>query len=64
VYVQGAAMLLEARAAVGAAAFDEALRCHVRRNAHRVTTPQDVAASLRHLPAAVRVLQQYGALPS
>jgi hypothetical protein len=64
VYVQGAAMLLEARAAVGAAAFDEALRCHVRRNAHRVTTPQDVAASLRHLPAAVRVLQRYGALPS
>jgi hypothetical protein len=63
VYVQGAAMLLEARSSVGKAAFDEALTCHVRRNAHRLTTPQDVALSLRHLPAAVQVLQAYGALP-
>ena len=62
VYVQGAAMLLEARAAVGAAAFDEAIRCHVRRHAHRVTTPADLLASLRHLPAAVQVLRRYGAV--
>jgi len=62
VYVQGAAMLLEARAVAGAAAFDEALACHVRRNAHRVTRPADLAASLRHLPRALDVLRRYGAL--
>lgn len=62
VYTQGAAMLLAARAAAGAAAFDDALRCHVRRNAHRVTVPADVEVSLRHLPAAVEVLRRYGAL--
>ena len=62
VYVQGARMLLEARAAAGAAAFDEALRCHLRRNAHRVTTPADLQASLRHLPKAISVLRRYGAL--
>jgi hypothetical protein len=63
VYVQGAAMLLEARATVGAAAFDEAIRCHVRRHAHALTTTADLEASLRHLPAAVAVLRRYGALP-
>jgi hypothetical protein len=63
VYDQGATMLAQARARAGAAAFDEALVCHARRNAHRLTTPEDVAASLRHLPAAVQVLQEYGALP-
>ena len=63
VYDQGATMLVEARRRVGAAAFDEAIVCHVRRNAHRITTPEDVAASLRHLPAAVQVLRDYGALP-
>lgn len=62
VYTQGAAMLLQARAAAGPKAFDEALVCHVRRNAHRVTTPADLAASLRHLPEAVAVLERYGAL--
>jgi hypothetical protein len=62
VYVQGATMLLEARDAAGAAAFDRAIGCHVRRNAHRVTTPADVEASLRHLPRAVEVLRRYGAV--
>ena len=63
VYVQGAAALSRARRAVGAAAFDRAIGCHVRRNAHRITTPADVAASLRHLPAAVAELRRVGALP-
>jgi hypothetical protein len=63
VYVQGAAALARARRAVGAAAFDKAIGCHVRRNAHRVTTPADVAASLRHLPAALAELRRVGALP-
>ncbi|MDP3714003.1 MAG: M1 family aminopeptidase [Mycobacteriales bacterium] len=63
VYVQGAAALAKARRAVGAAAFDKAIGCHVRRNAHRITTPADLAASLRHLPAAVAELKKVGALP-
>ncbi|HVE73596.1 MAG TPA: hypothetical protein VNA30_00680 [Mycobacteriales bacterium] len=63
VYIQGAVALLKARSRVGAAAFDSAMTCHVRRNAHRITTPADIAASLRHLPAAVTILQSYGALP-
>ncbi len=63
VYIQGAAALSRARRAVGAAALDKAIGCHVRRNAHRVTTPADVAASLRHLPAAIAELRKVGALP-
>jgi aminopeptidase N len=63
VYVQGAVALLRARRLSGAAAFDTALRCHVRRNAHRITTPADLRRSLQALPAAVRVLTAAGALP-
>jgi hypothetical protein len=62
VYIQGAVALLRARRAAGAAAFDNALRCHVRRNAHRITTPDDLRASLAGLPAAIRVLTAAGAL--
>jgi hypothetical protein len=63
VYIQGAAALLRARAASGAAAFDNAIRCHVRRNAHRITTPADLRESLKNLPAAIRELRAAGALP-
>jgi hypothetical protein len=63
VYVQGAVALLRARRAVGAAAFDSALRCHLRRNAHRIATPADLRTSLEKLPAAIRELQRAGALP-
>ena len=62
VYVQGAAALLRARRAVGAAALDRALGCHVRRLAQRVSTPADLEASLRHLPAALAELRRVGAL--
>ncbi len=62
VYVQGAVALLRARRAVGAAAMDRALRCHVARNAHTLTRPADVEASLRHLPAALAELKEVGAL--
>ncbi|MCU1589999.1 MAG: uncharacterized protein JWP11_1255 [Frankiales bacterium] len=62
VYIQGAVALLRARRAAGAAAFDDALRCHVRRNAHRITTPADLRLSLQALPAAIRVLTAAGAL--
>jgi hypothetical protein len=61
VYIQGAQGLLRGRSAAGTAAFDRAIGCHVRRSAHRVTVPNDVAQSLRHLPAAVRELQRVGA---
>jgi hypothetical protein len=63
VYVQGAVALLRARRAAGTAAFDTALRCHLRRNAHRISTPTDLRQSLQALPAAVRVLTAAGALP-
>jgi hypothetical protein len=62
VYIQGAVALLRARRAAGAAAFDNALRCHIRRNAHRITTPNDLRTSLARLPAAIRVLTAAGAL--
>ncbi len=64
VYVQGAAALLRARRAAGAAAFDRALGCHVRRSAQRISTPAGLQASLRHLPAALAELQRAGALPA
>jgi hypothetical protein len=63
VYVQGAAALLRARQAVGAARFDAAIRCYVRANAHRVARPQDLARALSGLPAAVAILRRAGALP-
>ncbi|MDT7573384.1 MAG: hypothetical protein QOE05_3558 [Actinomycetota bacterium] len=62
VYVQGAAALLQARRASGALAFDNALRCHIRRNAHRITTPSDIRTSFAKLPAAIRILAAAGAL--
>jgi hypothetical protein len=62
VYVQGAVALLRARRAVGAAAFDSAIRCHVRRSAHRITTTADLRQSLQSLPAALRELRAVGAL--
>lgn len=62
VYVQGGVALLQARRAAGAAAFDSAIVCYLRRNAHRIATPGDVRTSLANLPAAIRVLTAAGAL--
>jgi hypothetical protein len=62
VYRKGAAALLAARAAVGEAAFDGALRCYVARMAYRVATPADLATALASLPPAVDVLREAGAL--
>ena len=56
VYGKGAAALLAARQAVGADAFDEALRCYVDANAWTVATPTDVAVALADLPEALAVL--------
>jgi hypothetical protein len=63
VYSQGAAGLLRARAAVGAATFDRAIRCYVNALAHRIATPADVRRALAGLPEAVAALRGVGALP-
>jgi hypothetical protein len=62
VYLQGASALLRARAAVGSAKFDSALRCYVNAEAHRVARPADLVRALARLPAALAVLRQAGAL--
>jgi hypothetical protein len=62
VYGKGGAALLAAREAVGAEAFDAAIRCYVDANAWTVATPGDVAAALAALPEAVKVLIRAGAL--
>jgi hypothetical protein len=62
-YDKGAAALEAARRAAGAGAWDAALRCYVNANAWRIAVPADFARAIEHLPAAVKVLQQAGALP-
>jgi hypothetical protein len=62
VYVQGAAVLLEARRRVGAERFDAALRSYLEANAHRIAAPEDVARAFRDLPEVVDLLQEHGAL--
>jgi hypothetical protein len=62
VYGKGAAALLTARQQAGAEGFDAALRCYGDAAARQTATPDDVAASLAGLPAALTVLQQAGAL--
>jgi hypothetical protein len=47
---------------VGAEAFDAAVRCYVDASAWSTATPDDVAAVLADLPAAVEVLLDAGAL--
>lgn len=63
VYRRGGRAILQARAAAGAEAFDTALRDYLRTNAHRIATPEDLAAALQGLPEALRVLREAGALP-
>ena len=62
VYGKGGAALLAAREAVGAEAFDTAIRCYVDANAWTIATPADVGAALAELPGAVLVLAAAGAL--
>jgi hypothetical protein len=62
VYVKGQAMLLAARDASGAAAFDAAVRCYLDARAWSIATPADVATALAGLPAARDVLVAAGAL--
>jgi hypothetical protein len=62
VYRKGGAALLAAREAIGAEAFDAALRCYLDANAWTIATPDDVARALQDLPAALDVLLDAGAL--
>jgi hypothetical protein len=62
VYGKGGAALQVARDAVGAQAFDAAVRCYVDANAWTIATPRDVGAVLADLPGAVAVLTQAGML--
>ncbi|MEU2347276.1 peptidase M1 [Modestobacter sp. NPDC049651] len=62
VYEKGAAALVAAREAAGAAAFDAAVRCYVDARAWAVATPADVGTALAGLPAALEVLRDVGAL--
>jgi hypothetical protein len=62
-YNKGAAALFAARRAAGRARFDAALRCYAAANAWRIANPADLRAALAQLPAAIKVLQQAGALP-
>ncbi len=62
-YSKGASAITAARRAAGPAAFDAAIRCYVNANAWRIAQPKDLAAQLTGLPAAVKVLQDAGALP-
>jgi len=61
VYIQGAAALLRARDAVGHRRFDRAIRCYVRREARRISTPGALRRALADLPAARRILGDAGA---
>ena len=63
VYRQGAAMLAEAREAIGAEVFDGLLREYVATNAHAIATPEDFAAAFAGEPDALAVFRRYGALP-
>jgi len=62
VYRKGSTALATARARAGAAAFDQALRCYVRREAWRISTPAAVDSALSGLPPAVSTLREAGAL--
>lgn len=61
VYRQGAAMLLKAREAVGAARWDQLLRAYIDTNAHRIVDDEDVRKAFASEPEALSILRQYGA---
>ncbi|MDQ3164657.1 MAG: hypothetical protein M3Q17_00595 [Actinomycetota bacterium] len=62
VYGQGAAMLAEARTAVGSETFDRLLREYVAEQAHRIATPTDFATAFADAPEALEILREYGAI--
>ena len=63
VYIQGAVMLLDARDAVGAARFDQLVRCYVAARAGGISTVQAVERAFAGAPEAIRIFRREGALP-
>jgi len=61
VYGKGGAALAAAREAVGADAFDDALRCYINAQAWQIAVPDDLATALAELPEAVEILDEAGA---
>ncbi len=61
VYGKGRAALAASRTAAGEDAFDAALRCYINAQAWQIAVPDDVAAALVDLPAALAVLDEAGA---
>jgi hypothetical protein len=62
VYFKGAAALVSARLAAGAAKYDAAVRCYVNSHAWKIATPADFARALSGLPAALAPLRKAGAI--
>jgi Peptidase family M1 domain len=62
VYGKGAAALLAAEQAAGAARFEAAIRCYADANAWSIATPADLAAVLTGLPRALAVLEKARAI--
>lgn len=62
VYGQGAGALLSARRLVGAARWDAAIKCYVAAHAHRIARPEHLRAAIADFPAAIRELEEAGAL--
>lgn len=62
VYGKGGAALLAAEDAVGADAFEAAIRCYVDANAWSIATPADLVAVLAAQPKALRTLVRAQAL--
>lgn len=61
-YGAGGQALLDARAAVGAAAFDGAIRGYLRERAWQLATPEDLSRALADVPRARDILHGAGAL--
>jgi hypothetical protein len=62
VYQQGAKMLLEARAAAGAATFTALTKAYIKADGNKIATPAAVKKAFASSPAAIKVMQRYGAV--
>ena len=62
VYSAGGDMLIDARRAAGAEAFDAALRDYVKVNAYQIAVPNDVEAACENVPGVVPRMLAEGAL--
>ncbi len=62
VYNQGAKMLLEARAAAGAAKFTALTKAYLKADANKIASPAAVKKAYASSPAAIKLMQRYGAM--